>query len=72
ALAEKQIAGAGLDVFDPEPLPATSRLWGFENVIITPHTGGETQAYEENVIDLLAENLKRLRSGESELLNQIV
>ena len=72
ALAERRIAGAGLDVFDPEPLPATSRLWGFENVIITPHTGGETQAYEENVIDLLAENLKRLRSGESELLNQIV
>ena len=72
ALAERRIAGAGLDVFDPEPLPATSKLWGFENVIITPHTGGETQAYEENVIDLLAENLKRLRNGESELLNQIV
>ena len=72
ALAERRIAGAGLDVFDPEPLPATSKLWGFETVIITPHTGGETQAYEENVIDLLAENLNRLRNGESELLNQIV
>ena len=72
ALAERRIAGAGLDVFDPEPLPATSKLWGLKTVIITPHTGGETQAYEENVIDLLAENLKRLRNGESELLNQIV
>ena len=72
ALAERRIAGAGLDVFDPEPLPATSKLWGFETVIITPHTGGETQAYEENVIDLLAENLNRLRNGEIELLNQIV
>ena len=72
ALAEDRIAGAGLDVFDPEPLPATSKLWGLENVIITPHTGGETQAYEKNVIDILAENLKRLASGESKLLSQIV
>ena len=72
ALAGEQIAGAGLDVFDHEPLPAMSKLWDFENVIITPHTGGETQAYERNVIDLLAENLKRLKNGESELLHQIV
>jgi phosphoglycerate dehydrogenase-like enzyme len=72
ALADHRIAGAGLDVFDPEPLPSQSKLWGFETVVITPHTGGETQAYERNVIDLLAENLKRLANGESELLNQIV
>jgi len=72
ALADHQIAGAGLDVFDPEPLPSRSKLWGFENVVITPHTGGETQAYEKNVIDILAENLKRLNNGDGELLNQIV
>lgn len=72
ALENNQIAGAGLDVFDPEPLPTTSKLWGLETVIITPHTAGETQAYEENVIDILAENLKRLANGESELLSQII
>jgi len=72
ALKNGRIAGAGLDVFDPEPLPAASKLWGFDNVVITPHSGGETRAYEENVIDLLAENLQRLRSGETELINQIV
>ena len=40
--------------------------------IITPHTGGETRAYEDNVLDLMEENLGRLRRGESALFNQIV
>jgi phosphoglycerate dehydrogenase-like enzyme len=42
------------------------------NVLITPHTGGETQMYESNVIDILLENLDRLWRGETELYNQIV
>ena len=55
-----------------EPLPATSPLWAMRNVLITPHTAGETRRYEDNVIDLLLENLERLWRGESALRNQIV
>ena len=42
------------------------------NVLLTPHTGGETRRYEDNVLDLLVENLDRLRRGETHLLNQVV
>jgi len=72
ALASGRIAGAGLDVFDPEPLPESSALWGLENAVIPPHSGGETRRYEENVIDFLVENLARLARGEGQLVNQIV
>jgi phosphoglycerate dehydrogenase-like enzyme len=72
ALANGQIAGAGIDVTVREPLPGDSPLWDFENVIVTPHTGGETRAYEDRVVDILADNLKRLWRGETQLRNQIV
>jgi phosphoglycerate dehydrogenase-like enzyme len=72
ALREGRIAGAGLDTFHQEPLPPDSPFWGFDNVVITPHTAGETQRYEANVVDLLVENLARLYRGETELKNQIV
>ncbi|MEM7028711.1 MAG: D-2-hydroxyacid dehydrogenase [Chloroflexota bacterium] len=72
ALQKGQIAGVGLDTFWEEPLTDTSPLWDMDNVIITPHTGGETRKYEENVIDILLENLHRLWRGETELQNQIV
>ncbi len=72
ALAEKRIAAAGLDVTREEPLPATSPLWAMPNVLITPHTAGETQRYEDGVIDLLLENLNRLWRGEATLINQVV
>ena len=55
-----------------EPLAATSPLWGMPNVLITPHTAGETRRYEDNVIDLLLENLDRLWRGGTELVNGIV
>jgi phosphoglycerate dehydrogenase-like enzyme len=42
------------------------------NVLITPHTAGETRRYEDNVIDLLLENLERLWRGEAVLKNQFV
>lgn len=71
ALRSNRIAGAGLDVFYDEPLPADSPLWGFEQAIITPHTGGETGQYEHNVLDTLVENLGRLQRGEK-LRNEIV
>jgi len=72
ALQAKRIAGAGLDVTREEPLPASSPLWTMPNVLITPHTAGETQRYEDAVIDILLENLDRLWRGETALQNQIV
>lgn len=72
ALQDGEIAGAGLDTTVEEPLSVDSPLWAMENVIITPHTGGETRRYEENVIDILLENLERLWRGEDALLNQVV
>ena len=72
ALQRGLIAGAGLDCVHEEPLPPTSPLWDFPNVIVTPHTAGETQRYESNVIDLLQENLGRLYRGEATLRNQVV
>jgi phosphoglycerate dehydrogenase-like enzyme len=72
ALERGRIAGAALDCFRDEPLPPQSPLWGFSNVLITPHTAGETRRYEDNVLDLLLDNLDRLSHGESQLRNQIV
>jgi D-2-hydroxyacid dehydrogenase (NADP+) len=72
ALQAKRIAGAGLDVTREEPLPASSPLWAMPNVLITPHTAGETQRYEDAVIDILLENLDRLWRGETALMNQVV
>jgi len=72
ALRERAIAGAALDVTEPEPLPADSPLWAMDDVILTPHTAGETRSYEDNVIDLLLANLDRLWAGEAELVNGIV
>ena len=72
ALRSGSIAGAGLDTTVEEPLPVRSQLWELENVIITPHTAGETRKYEKNVIDILMQNLERLWRGEAELVNQII
>ena len=72
ALGQNRIAGAALDCVWEEPLPATSPLWAMPNVLITPHTAGETRRYEDNVIDLLLENLERLWRGETTLKNQFV
>ena len=71
ALSAGEIAGAGIDVTIDEPLAKNSPLWEIENLLLTPHTGGETQAYEDNVIDLLITNLERLWRGESKLVNQL-
>jgi phosphoglycerate dehydrogenase-like enzyme len=71
-MVEGGIAGAAIDVTAEEPLPASSPLWDLPNVFITPHTGGETRHYEDNVLDILQENLERLWSGEKSLRNEIV
>ncbi len=72
ALRHNTIAGAGLDTFEGETPAGDSPFWDLENAIITPHSAGETRAYESNVIDILMENIARLERGEQELLNQIV
>jgi phosphoglycerate dehydrogenase-like enzyme len=72
ALRAEAIAGAALDCTDPEPPTAECPLWGMPNVLITPHTGGETTQYEKNVNEILLENLERLWRGEIALRNQIV
>ncbi len=59
ALAANKIAGAALDVFEEEPLPAGSPLWNLENVIISPHTSGNNADYDKKAITLFIENLKR-------------
>lgn len=72
ALQDGTIAAAAIDVTVDEPLPESSPLWDLPNVLITPHTAGETRRYEENVLDVLEDNLDRLWRGETTLRNQIV
>jgi phosphoglycerate dehydrogenase-like enzyme len=67
-----KIWAAALDVTAEEPLPAASPLWAMPNVFITPHTAGETRAYEDNVLDILMENLEHLWRGEGSLRNQVL
>lgn len=64
ALAAERIAGAALDVFEEEPLPASSPLWGLENVIITPHISGNTRRYHEKAATLFGVNLRRYLDNE--------
>ena len=72
ALTKGQIAGAAIDHFQDEPLGAQPPFWTMENLIITPHSAGETRKYEDNVIDILIENIDRLWTGNKELVNQIL
>ncbi len=64
ALKEGSIAGAGLDVTDPEPLPPDSELWDMPNVLVTQHTSGTAPHNDEYMFDLLARNLQRFIDGE--------
>ena len=64
ALESGHLGGAGLDVTDPEPLPADSPLWDMENVLITAHTSGATPRYWERQSELIAENIRRIQNGD--------
>lgn len=64
ALEACRIAGAGLDVTDPEPLPPNHPLWTRENVIITPHASGHSPHADSRMFDLLCKNVRRFASGQ--------
>ncbi len=68
ALKEGKIRGAGIDVFEDEPLPSDSPLWEMENVVVTPHVAGLFPNYWEEPTNLFIENFKRYVNGE-ELIN---
>jgi phosphoglycerate dehydrogenase-like enzyme len=70
ALEEKRIAGAGLDVTYREPLPKNSRLWDFDNVILSPHISGGRENYLMHATELFCRNLRRFLQGKK-LLNMI-
>jgi phosphoglycerate dehydrogenase-like enzyme len=64
ALRRGAIAGAGLDAFREEPLPASSPYFELENAIVTPHVSGYTAPYFAEVLDLFRDNLRRFAAGE--------
>ena len=64
ALEEHWIAGAALDVFATEPLPAESRLWDLPNLIFSPHSSGGMEDYNQRATDLFCDNLRRYVDGQ--------
>jgi phosphoglycerate dehydrogenase-like enzyme len=64
ALQAGVIAGAAIDVPIDEPLGSDSPLWALPNMLITPHTGGETSWYEKRLVDIIVENVRRWERGE--------
>jgi phosphoglycerate dehydrogenase-like enzyme len=69
-LARGEIAGAGLDVFATEPLPADSGLWNLPNVIVTPHISGAMADYHLRATAIFRDNLKRFLAGKK-LINVV-
>lgn len=71
-LKARKIAGAALDVFWQEPLPADSPFWGLDNLIITPHIAGMSDIYVQQAVKIFQENLRRYLQGERrDLLNWV-
>lgn len=70
ALVEGRLAGAGLDVTDPEPLPPDSPLWDMPQVILTQHTSGSSPFNSERLVEIFSDNLKRFLQGKP--LNNVV
>lgn len=68
ALRDGTIAGAGLDVFDPEPLPEDSPLWGLDNVFITAHIAGRSDGYIADAMEIFEPNLRLWLQGDGALL----
>ena len=72
ALEEGRIAGAGLDVFEQEPLPEDSPIWDLDNVILTPHIAGPTPHYMNRLLDLFIENLEAFASGSTDKMVNVI
>ncbi|MGL4968117.1 MAG: D-2-hydroxyacid dehydrogenase [Inquilinus sp.] len=70
ALKEKRLAGAGVDVTDPEPPAADDPIWGTPNLLITPHFTAAMPDRAERSLDVIIENLRRYRAGQP-LLNRV-
>lgn len=64
AVASGHLGGAALDVFEKEPLPEDSPLWSLPNVIVSPHVCGDVDGWEEEVVALFVDNLRRYTGGE--------
>jgi phosphoglycerate dehydrogenase-like enzyme len=72
ALQQGRLAGAGLDVFETEPLPADHPLRSLPNVIVTPHIGGQSDIYAEQVLPLLLANMQAMLAGDpAGLVNRV-
>ena len=70
ALVNQQIAGAALDVFEQEPLPADHPLWGLDNVLMSAHMAGDFIGWRDALVDQFLDNLARWQRGEA-LFNQV-
>ncbi len=70
ALRARRLGGAGLDVFNPEPLPSDDALWDLPNVIITPHNSGTTDGHLERTAQIFLDNLGRFVRGD-DLRNEV-
>lgn len=71
ALETGEIAGAGLDVFEQEPLPETAPIWGAPNLMMTPHATAEVPDLQANSLAIICDNIARYRAGKA-LRNQLV
>ncbi len=72
ALRDGKIAGAGLDVFQTEPLPADSPFWDLPNVFITPHLGGYTSEYEDLIMPLIVGNMRAFLADRQNEMQNVV
>jgi len=72
AMQANRIAGAAIDVTDPEPLPNNHPLWDLDTVSITPHNAGHTPDYYERLAEILVTNVERYRNGETDFENQVL
>jgi phosphoglycerate dehydrogenase-like enzyme len=72
ALREKKIAGAALDVFAQEPLPAEHPFWSMDNVIVTPHLGGFHDEYAEQALPTVEENVGKYLAGDLKNMINVV